>query len=355
MSKLLKLFLFISIGLGLGISSAFPQEYEADYIDADYASCTDCHDEFHTLHPFSEGEISDPVDCQRCHGPASAHVDEGDPELIIRFDAGRCIACHTHTAHIDQYAQSPHGKNELSCMECHVIHVEDLDSEVADHLLTEELPSLCLNCHDEPASDHHPMPETGSCIACHNPHAAPQTEEHEKSQRCFVCHGRNPNVAQFRWSAHSQKGLECITCHVVHSERFDRPTLLCVDCHAKEQHEFDAPNGHMDKADCLDCHDPHERRPYVFEDRYSDRCIVCHEDKASMNAFPHEAGREQGCLECHQPHTPARVRLLESSPQFLCLSCHGDQHLGDQDKRMRSCIDCHDSFHGSHEDGRMGR
>jgi DmsE family decaheme c-type cytochrome len=83
-------------------------------------------------HPLREGQVS----CTSCHdehGPAHAasRVGEGSREL--------CLSCHTQYRGPFIFEHSP---VEEGCGTCHESH-----GAVADHLLRQNEPFLCLNCH----------------------------------------------------------------------------------------------------------------------------------------------------------------------------------------------------------------
>ncbi len=77
-------------------------------------------------------------------------------------------------------------------------------------------------------------------------------------------------------------------------------------------------------------------------------CLQCHEDK-SKGKFVHSA-IAMGCLTCHEVRSNkdiTRVKLITSTPQSLCLSCHSDKDASTlkgtvHPPAVRDCIKCHD-------------
>ena len=91
------------------------------------------------------------LDCERCHGPGSAHVRNGgqfglfivnpaDEPFETHFEL--CQQCHPGQA--EQYVQSAHYLNPfvpVRCTDCHNVHSPD------ETILPFDDNSLCLDCH----------------------------------------------------------------------------------------------------------------------------------------------------------------------------------------------------------------
>jgi len=78
------------------------------------------------------------------------------------------------------------------------------------------------------------------------------------------------------------------------------------------------------------------------------KCLECHEDK-TKGAVVHSA-IAKGCFSCHEvrvSHDITRVKLITSTPQSLCLSCHADKDATKlagtvHPPAVRDCLKCHD-------------
>ena len=141
------------------------------------------------------GESSFGVQCERCHGPGSAHleaVQAGNPSAIFNPGALRadqqvqfCGECHRQPFDIDPldvmsrqpsmarhagaglmlsecFRRSPRD-NTITCLDCHDPHDSRKSSEV--------FRASCLRCHGTPERDHRtqPIASTADCVSCHMP------------------------------------------------------------------------------------------------------------------------------------------------------------------------------------------
>ena len=78
------------------------------------------------------------------------------------------------------------------------------------------------------------------------------------------------------------------------------------------------------------------------------KCAECHADKAK-GKFTHSA-IAMGCTTCHEIRTNkdvTRIKLITTTPQTLCLTCHADHNAADLKGKVhppavRDCVKCHD-------------
>ena len=80
----------------------------------------------------------------------------------------------------------------------------------------------------------------------------------------------------------------------------------------------------------------------------SAKCLECHEDKSKGKAV--HSAIATGCLSCHEVRVNkdvTRIKLITSTPQALCLTCHADKNAATlkgtvHPPAVRDCIKCHD-------------
>ncbi len=215
-------------------------------------NCAVCHTEFQTS--WQNGP----------HGQAG-----DDPAFLEEWNKqgkpGACLVCHT-TGY--DPATATYKASGVTCEACH-------GPAPADHPKTpmpvDRSTDLCGRCHsdtrfgwqDWKISAHY---QRGmDCATCHDPHsaslkkvAAPfgSAKSDDVSQLCITCH--KESSMDFSYTAHAQKGISCVDCHVKHLEKTDQEIHTvpdhsfnasldsCNTCHAEQMHsstEAKTPEG----------------------------------------------------------------------------------------------------------------
>lgn len=166
------------------------------------------------------------VQCESCHGPGLAHVEEPDNRAnwpLARLDikgveAASCAACHSDTHHpfAEQWGASGHGNEELaaeeggnpSCNGCHegraaLVRFGGANSNYVEKAGTKMLPQTCAVCHDSHGSDN-----AGQL-------RLPLDAQEVASNLCTACHFRgttpsgsfsNSTSTALRRGAHAAQG-----------------------------------------------------------------------------------------------------------------------------------------------------
>jgi hypothetical protein len=113
-------------------SAALPGSTGGQYAETNI--CQTCHQEVWDKHfagtPHSALLKGNQHGCQGCHGPGQAHVDGGgDVTKIIRFEtlssaqtAAICTKCHQSSLETQNFSNSEHLANGVSCTTCHSPH-----------------------------------------------------------------------------------------------------------------------------------------------------------------------------------------------------------------------------------------
>lgn len=233
------MFALLAAGITLVIASAQGDAQPAAQTSTD---CANCHTEFQMS--WQSGP----------HGQAGS-----DPVFVEEWNAqgkpGACLVCHT-TGY--DPATATYKADGVTCEACH-------GPAPADHPKTpmpvDRSTDMCGRCHsdtrfgwqDWKISTHY---QRGmDCATCHDPHsaalkqvAAPRESQKsdDVSQLCITCH--KESSMDFSYTAHAQKDISCVDCHVKHLENVEREAHTvpdhsfnaslesCNTCHAQQMH-----------------------------------------------------------------------------------------------------------------------
>jgi predicted CXXCH cytochrome family protein len=80
----------------------------------------------------------------------------------------------------------------------------------------------------------------------------------------------------------------------------------------------------------------------------SKKCLECHEDKTKGKQV--HSAIQMGCTSCHEIRVNkdvTRVKLIATTPQGVCVTCHADKNAADikgkvHSPAVRDCLKCHD-------------
>ncbi len=248
-------------------------------------ACASCHEDLYQKFQKNPHQIleSHPKkgwqkkSCEACHGPGATHVETADAQQIIGFSklavqqiTTRCLNCHGRMDQHAGFAGGLHGRNQVSCTDCHNIHAPSQSV----HLWAVKSDQLCVRCHRE-------------------------------------------NLAAFNkpYRHKLQEGMiQCVDCHQPHGGLNPRQIRVA--------------NGN--EAACLKCHTD-KRGPFVFEHEpmRMEGCTACHEPHGSVNTkMLIRSQVSQLCLECHSMSTgtlgsqPPSFHDLRSPRYQNCTNCH---------------------------------
>ncbi len=215
--------------------------------------CAGCHDEIveafsqapHGVYFSKNSRLAD-NSCESCHGSAAAHVEDGDPALIINpanhdQSGGKelCLTCHTGHQ-FGEWSFTAHSAAGVTCADCHTIHGTFAQS------IKKKTPELCYDCHSDVRSasympSHHPIAEGKvSCEDCHALHGSQGTAALDDPERelCFTCHAEKEGPFVFE---HAPVNENCMVCHTPHGSIADNllkesEPALCLNCHPMHFH-----------------------------------------------------------------------------------------------------------------------
>lgn len=181
-----------------------------------------------------------------------ANIEQALGRRITSAEARECFGCHTTAARRGNELQLQQFENGVQCEDCHGPGGEHVASISDGHpkpgtirnlkgLTAEETNDLCGSCHRTWETvmllqirgtanvRFQPYRLTNSkcflsgdsriaCTACHDPHAAPQTDPKAYDAKCTACHNSETAAAAKKiCKVASQK---CVTCHM---PRFEVP------------------------------------------------------------------------------------------------------------------------------------
>jgi len=267
-----------------------------------------------------------------------------------------------------------HSALDEGCTSCHEQNYKDHPSRLGKEFnITEELPDLCYNCHDEPAPNKvvHDAVLKGKCTACHSPHSSnfPSLLKSETPEDlCRKCHNINPDKNYFEHGPVASG--QCLSCHEPHQSQNKillkkLPPQLCLSCHKEKKELLKMETVHKAyKESCLNCHLPHNsKEEKLIKYKIADLCYGCHKnkkDEITKSKIIHKViNTKESCTSCHSPHATNTNTLLKKEDNVLCLSCHNKEYkdgdntiinIADKLKNSKyqheavesgSCTDCH--------------
>lgn len=219
--------------------------------------------------------------------PATVLAGPPDPDYQ---GPEKCAECHS--TETEAWQNSPHAQAMADIGES--VHLA-----CGDVVETDEC--SCLGCH---TTDFDPIEGTYayggvSCEACHGPYV----EGHPKdgvmhldvdSSICSDCHVETHQ--QWQDSLHAQAGVQCIGCHLSHSQDFRlTDEALCGACHRDRLEDFAHTAHESSEVDCTDCHlssaTAHETAALVSIDQSIGRSA------APSHSFT--VVSSQACVGCH--------------------------------------------------------
>ncbi len=326
--------------------------------------CVECHSPHEARRVFYDTNMSN-EDCLRCHREPLTASSDG---RSLQVDA-------------DEYLGSVHGRNDVSCAQCHTGVTPSLERSC--ETITE--PVDCRICHEAEVADYE-RGRHGRLHAAGDPNAPD----------CRECHGTHGILEHALPEGATEELAERIRSSPTYSRNVPR---LCARCHADGapaarrylgdeteivQHYSMSIHGKgliesglTVTAVCTDCHTAHKELPAsdpestVSEENIASTCGRCHDgiyEKYRESIHSKEGNPDYvqlrgmpelpHCNDCHSSHAVGRT----DQPAFMlgvmeqCGKCHAEiaetyfetyhgkaTHLGDTTKAK--CYDCH----GAHD------
>ncbi len=272
-----KWFVLLSLGGALcgaalgGVVGAAPQRQipTVPHAIEGREACLTCH---------ASGELKVPEDhagrgnetCLQCH-QASPVTQTPSPSPPVPTPAPTLATpAETELPTLPPVAPGEY-KGPQFCAGCHKPHYQEWQGSTHALAFQDEVfqaawvenrkPGYCLACHATGYNPNTGMPvaEGVTCESCHGTYKEghPDTDMmpvDPAAERCGVCH--TTTYQEWQLSGHSQRGVNCASCHAVHSQGllFATSTALCATCHGDRAEDF-AHAAHAEHGVvCADCH-----------------------------------------------------------------------------------------------------
>lgn len=199
------MFALLAAGVTLIFASAQGEVPPAGQTSPD---CLSCHTEFQLTWSNGAHGNADGVTCESCHG--ALQTDHPKTPMPVDRSPDKCVACHSSTSFgVQNWKESKHYQMGMECVNCHDPHAAALKTIAGPRgkaSSTDNVSALCINCHKESSMN-------------------------------------------FPFTAHAQRNVSCVDCHVKHLGSTD-PTAKtipdhsfkasldsCNSCHAQQMHD----------------------------------------------------------------------------------------------------------------------
>ena len=261
-------------GFEKGASSRFTRLIESE--------CMTCHNGYpdfvqNSLNKYNS--VKSGIDCERCHGPGSLHVE------------ARANNTPVDTSKMPDYTivnprrLSTELQNNI-CQRCHLQGIPVVNdgktvfdfhpgmklSEVMNVFMPEyegAQDKMIMASHVErmKKSECYVVSGKMSCITCHNPHISVKfTPRTQYLNACYNCHGNTPVTADAlqqtdpnkkgcteKPELRAAKGNDCITCHMPHNGSIDIPHVAVTDHYIRKRPLSDTLKGKITAFIGLKC------------------------------------------------------------------------------------------------------
>ena len=214
--------------------------------------CMSCHN---GLLEFVEGSrnkyltVKNGIDCERCHGPGSLHVQQKMAGNIVDTSKGPDYTI------VNPARLSTELQNNV-CQRCHLQGIAVLNdnktffdfrpgmklSEVMNVFMPEYeggKDKMIMASHVERMKKSDCFVNSGkmSCITCHNPHVSVKfTPKQQYINACNSCHGsaEQPSCTE-DMVVRQSKNNDCITCHMPKNGSIDIPHVAVTDHYIRKE------------------------------------------------------------------------------------------------------------------------
>jgi len=281
--------------------------------------CTDCHATI-----IANKNIHIPVEesCEICHeSDGTEHPNENVKGFALTEEMPQlCFNCHDDVLN-ELTAKFIHPPFEDDCRNCHDVH-----SSVEDHLLIQKTTEVCYNCHDDLKMSvsslpmvHKAIDEKRGCMNCHSPHAS-SNEKYliaETKELCLSCHNKavtteSKNLTNIKQLLKSSK--------VIHGAIEVDGCLICHTAHASKYSSLlvsNFPVGDYAPAQpdsfalCFSCHDAQ-----MLAEEVTNTATNFRNGNQNLHYLHINGNKGRNCKVCHDMHGSQNEHLIASVIRF---------------------------------------
>jgi hypothetical protein len=224
--------------------------------------CMSCHNGYPDFVAGSENKfktVKRGIDCERCHGPGSLHVDEKMAGKLIDTSKTPDYSI------VNPRRLSTDLQNNV-CQRCHLQGIAVLNDgktffdyrpgmqlkQVMNVFMPEyegAKDKMIMASHVErmKKSECFIMSNKMSCITCHNPHISVKFTPHSQYiNACNSCHGpANKPQCTEAVAARRTNGDDCIACHMPRNGSIDIPHVAVTDHYIRKRPKADTANSQI--------------------------------------------------------------------------------------------------------------
>lgn len=212
------------------------------------AECITCHNAYPTPDPAADNRylsIPKGIDCERCHGPGSIHVEEKKQGIIVntsketdysivnpkrlpyKLQMSICQRCHLQGNAVLKPGKTFFDfKPGMMLSDVLTVFMPRYDSKDASFIMASHPDRLAMSACFKQSNG------KLSCISCHNPHqSVTVTGKNKFNQTCVSCHPGEKNLPTCKLSEKAQlKNKDgCVGCHMPASHTVDIPHVNIHD------------------------------------------------------------------------------------------------------------------------------
>lgn len=231
-------------GFEMGANSRFGRMIQLE--------CMSCHNGLPDFVPNSENKyltVKTGIDCERCHGPGSLHVQEKMAGHIVDTSKGPDYTI------VNPRRLSTELQNNI-CQRCHLQGISVLNdgktffdfrpgmklSEVMNVFMPQyegAQDKMIMASHVERMKKSECYLNSGkmSCITCHNPHVSVKfTPRTQYLKACQSCHSTAKQVQCTEdTKVRAAKNNDCVTCHMPRNGSIDIPHVAVTDHYIRKR------------------------------------------------------------------------------------------------------------------------